>query len=82
MSKAKILIIDDNKSVLSALDILLKFEYDHVKTISDPNLITSLVSLKDYDIALLDMNFTTSINSGNEGIYWLREIKKEHRIYP
>ena len=76
MLKAKILIIDDNKSVLSALEILLKYEYEHVKTIADPNLITSLVSLKDYDIVLLDMNFTARINSGNEGIFWLREIRK------
>ncbi len=76
MLKAKILIIDDNKSVLSALDILLKCEYKHVHTLSDPNLITSLPTLKEFDVVLLDMNFTASINSGNEGIYWLREIKK------
>jgi len=76
MSEGKILIIDDNKSVLSALEILLQFEYKEVKTISNPNQITSLLNLKEYDIVLLDMNFSAGVNTGNEGLFWLKEIKK------
>jgi len=76
ISEGKILIIDDNKSVLSALEILLQFEYKEVKTISNPNQITSLLNLKEYDVVLLDMNFSAGVNTGNEGLFWLKEIKK------
>lgn len=75
MTSAHILIIDDNKSILSALDLLLRFEYDAVDSISNPNQIPSL-ELDRYDVVLLDMNFSAGVNTGNEGLYWLREIKK------
>ena len=77
MLDAKILIIDDNKSVLSALEILLQFEYQTVKTISNPNQISSFPGLDTYDIVMLDMNFSAGVNTGNEGIFWLREIRKK-----
>ena len=77
MLDAKVLVIDDNKSVLSALEILLQFEYQLVKSISNPNQISSFPDLKDYDIVLLDMNFSAGVNTGNEGLYWLREIRKK-----
>ncbi len=77
MVDAKILVIDDNKSVLSALEILLQFEYRSVTTIANPNRISSFQDMKDYDIVLLDMNFSAGVNSGNEGLFWLREIQKK-----
>ncbi|TMM52124.1 sigma-54-dependent Fis family transcriptional regulator [Maribacter algarum] len=77
MLDSKILVIDDNKSVLSALEILLQFEYKTVKTISNPNQISSFPDLTDFDIVLLDMNFSAGVNTGNEGLFWLREIRKK-----
>ncbi|NER17351.1 sigma-54-dependent transcriptional regulator [Spongiivirga citrea] len=77
MQKAKILIIDDNKSVLSALEILLQFEYESVEAISNPNQISSYPKLEEFDIVLLDMNFSAGVNTGNEGLFWLKEIKKK-----
>ncbi len=77
MLDSKILVIDDNKSVLSALEILLQFEYKTVKTISNPNQISSFPDLTDFDIVLLDMNFSAGVNTGNEGLFWLREIQKK-----
>ncbi len=77
MVDAKILVIDDNKSVLSALEILLQFEYKTVKTIFNPNQITSFPDLADFDIVMLDMNFSAGVNTGNEGLFWLREIQKK-----
>ncbi|MFK7812860.1 MAG: sigma-54-dependent transcriptional regulator [Maribacter sp.] len=77
MLDAKILVIDDNKSVLSALEILLQFEYSSVNTLSNPNQISSYPKLKECDIVLLDMNFSAGVNTGNEGLYWLREIRKK-----
>lgn len=77
MPDTKILVIDDNKSVLSALEILLQFEYKSVTTLSNPNQISSFANLDSYDIVLLDMNFSAGVNTGNEGLFWLREIRKK-----
>lgn len=76
MTQAKILVVDDNKSVLSALEILLQFEYSKVQSLSNPNQLSSFPLLEEIDIVLLDMNFSAGVNTGNEGLYWLREIKK------
>ena len=77
MTKANILVVDDNKSVLSALEILLQFEYESVQTLVNPNQISSYPNFDKIDIVLLDMNFSAGINSGNEGLFWLKEIKKK-----
>lgn len=74
MKEAKILVVDDNKSILSALDLLLSNSYKKLKCISTPNTLISELKLDSYDVVLLDMNFKAGINTGNEGIYWLNQI--------
>lgn len=76
MKTGKILIVDDNKGALSALSMLLQFEFEIVKTLSSPNLIQSQLRQEEFDIVLLDMNFSAGVNTGNEGLFWLCEIKK------
>lgn len=76
MAKGNVLIVDDNKSILSALDILLSSEFQSVTTLSDPNQIPTELRKKDYNLVVLDMNFNAGINTGNEGIYWLGRIKE------
>lgn len=78
MQNGKILIVDDNKNTLSALKMLLQLEFESVVAIANPNLILSELQKADMDIVLLDMNFSAGINTGNEGLYWLGEIKKTH----
>ncbi len=73
---SKILIVDDNKNALSALKMLLQCEFETVVTINSPNQITAELRKTDFDVVLLDMNFSAGINTGNEGIFWLGEIKK------
>jgi DNA-binding NtrC family response regulator len=75
-NKGKILIVDDNKELLSALGMFLKQHFKEVRTEKNPNLIPSLVSENNYDIILLDMNFKAGVSTGNEGIYWMHEILK------
>lgn len=75
-SKGKILIADDDKNILKSLSILLDNEFETVDTLSNPNLIISQYQNHNYDIVLLDMNFSAGLNTGNEGIYWLNEIIK------
>jgi DNA-binding NtrC family response regulator len=76
MQKGNILIVDDNKSILSTLEILLSPEFQNVTTIANPNQIPSELKRKDYNLVILDMNFSAGVNSGNEGIYWLGRIKE------
>lgn len=78
MQKGNILIVDDNKSIISTLEILLGPEFDCVKGITNPNRIPEELRVGNYNLVILDMNFQAGINSGNEGIYWLNQIKKSH----
>lgn len=72
----KILIVDDKKSVLTALEMLIQTEFDQVITLNNPKTLMSTIESTKVGIVLLDMNFTTGINNGNEGIFWLNEILK------
>jgi DNA-binding NtrC family response regulator len=74
--KGNILVIDDNKSILSALEILLIPEFHEVTLLSNPNQILNELSKKEYNLVILDMNFKAGVNTGNEGIYWLERIKE------
>jgi DNA-binding NtrC family response regulator len=72
-----ILIVDDNTSVLNSLQLLLKRYFRSVTPINTPNQIPYILSTKNIDVVLLDMNFTAGVNTGNEGIFWLRKILKQ-----
>jgi DNA-binding NtrC family response regulator len=72
----KILIVDDKKSVLTALEMLIQTEFDQVITLNNPKTLMSTIESAKVGIVLLDMNFTAGINNGNEGIFWLNEILK------
>ena len=75
-SKAKILVVDDNSGIRAALKVLLPLHFSQVELIPSPKeLVTKLADFRP-DVVLLDMNFHTDINTGNEGLFWLSEIKK------
>ena len=76
LKNASILVLDDDKDVLTAISLLLKKEVREVITEKNPENLLNLVKKHSFDIILLDMNFHASINTGNEGIYWLRRIKE------
>lgn len=82
MKSGHILVVDDNKNVLSALRILLGSHFAKVTLLSTPNLLLSSLREAKPDIVLLDMNFSAGINSGNEGLYWLSEVKKFDKDIP
>jgi len=75
-SKGKLLLVDDNLSVLKSLNLYLKNKFESITTLRNPNQIPSLMEQTDFDIIVLDMNFKTGENTGNEGLYWLRRIVK------
>lgn len=76
LKTASILVIDDDVDVLTAVRLLLKPEVKEIVTEKNPENIRSILSKQDFDVILLDMNFNSSINTGNEGIFWLKKIKE------
>lgn len=70
-----ILIVDDNRNILTTVRMLLESVFANIITIANPNSIPAKLREEHPDVVLLDMNFSSGINSGNEGLFWLREIK-------
>src|SRR5438045_363985 len=76
LKNASILIIDDDPDVLTAVRLLLKTEVKEVVTEKNPENLKWHLSKDQFDVILLDMNFSSSINTGNEGFYWLGKIRE------
>lgn len=82
MATGNILIVDDNKSVLASLELLLENEFRSVKTATRPDQIKTILTANSIDVVILDMNFSAGINNGNEGLYWLKCILKDFPSLP
>lgn len=79
LKAASVLVIDDDVDVLTAVRLLLRPEVHEIVIEKNPENLRSILSKKSFDVILLDMNFNSSINTGNEGIFWLKRIKEEYR---
>jgi len=73
---SKILIVDDDKDILLTTRIVLKNDFEIIRTESDPFKLQQILLQEEFDVILLDMNFSTGSTSGKEGIHWLKEILK------
>lgn len=76
MLPGTVLIVDDNPSVLTSLELLLESGFRQVETVSDPNRIIAVLDRTVPDLVILDMNFSAGVNTGNEGLFWLRRIQE------
>jgi DNA-binding NtrC family response regulator len=74
MIKGTLLIVDENKSDQNALNRVLQPEVEKLISLANPNRIHEILSQNEVDIVLLEMNFLAGVNSGNEGLFWMREI--------
>jgi len=75
MLKGNLLVVDDDVKVLESLELFLDLEFKNVHFISNPNLIPDFLRKNKVQVVLLDMNFNAGRNTGNEGLYWLKQIK-------
>ena len=82
MQKGRILVVDDNKGIQSALELLLAPVCKSVNCIDSPNRLVPILEAGNIDLILLDMNFSAGVNSGNEGLYWLKRIKEINADIP
>ncbi|SNU04798.1 regulatory protein, Fis family [Prevotellaceae bacterium MN60] len=77
-----ILIVDDNPSILTALRYCLDTTFSRILTLDKPDDILKTMAQESIDLVLLDMNFTLGVNNGQEGLLWLRTIRKHHPQMP
>ncbi|MGN0218077.1 MAG: response regulator, partial [Bacteroidaceae bacterium] len=78
----KILAVDDNAAILTALKFCLGGAFESVVTLSDPTRILSTLERENISAVLLDMNFTLGVNTGHDGLLWLRTIRKKFPHIP
>ena len=77
-----ILVVDDNLAILTALKICLAGAFRRVLTLESPDNLVATLKKEDVDVVLLDMNFSLGVNTGQDGLFWLRTIKKLHPNTP
>jgi DNA-binding NtrC family response regulator len=76
LKNTSILVIDDDPDVLIAIKMLLKSQVKEVVIEKNPNNLISVLKKSKFDVVILDMNYDSVVNTGNEGIYWLTKIKE------
>ena len=74
--KRTLLVVDDNKDILASVKLLMKSRVDEVVASSNPDEIPALMRRHSPQVVLLDMNFRAAVNTGNEGLYWLKEVRR------
>ena len=77
-----ILVIDDNEAILTALRYCLSGTFQRVLTMTSPDSVLKKLSQEEVSLVLLDMNFSLGVNSGQDGLFWLRAIRKHHPELP
>ena len=77
-----ILIVDDNPAILTALKICIAGVFTHIVTLSSTDRLVATMSEERVDVVLLDMNFSLGVNTGQDGLFWLRTLKKLHPDTP
>lgn len=78
-----IVVVDDNPTILTALKICLTAEFERIVTLTSPDtLVSTLSNVEQVDVVLLDMNFSLGVNTGQDGLFWLRTLKKLHPDTP
>lgn len=81
-SYGTVLIVDDNTAILTALRYCLDTTFERILTLEKPDDILKTMAQETIDMVLLDMNFTLGVNNGQEGLFWLRTIHKQHPQTP
>ena len=75
LHKARILLADDQPDVLQALRLLLKAEGCEIDTATSPAGVLAAVDARDFDVAIIDLNYTRDTTSGLEGLSLLSKLQ-------
>jgi DNA-binding NtrC family response regulator len=81
-SNHRVLIADDQPDVLEALRLLLKAEGFHIESATSPASIVSTIEARDFDVVIMDLNYSRDTTSGQEGLDLLTRIQAIDSILP
>jgi DNA-binding NtrC family response regulator len=81
-STPRVLIADDQQDVLEALRLLLKSEGFQIDAVTSPDQIMTSIEAKDFDVALIDLNYTRDTTSGQEGLDLLNQLQSLDSTLP
>lgn len=76
MKHGTLLIVDDNRNILTTVKMVTENTFERIICMTSPSGLLTRIREDHPDLVLLDMNFHSGVNNGNEGLYWLREIKR------
>ena len=74
--KGSLLVVDDNRAILTAVKMLAEAQFASIETIATPAALPARLREMKPDVVLLDMNFRSGVNNGGEGLFWLGETKR------
>ena len=76
MKHGTLLVVDDNRNILTTVKMVTENTFERIICMTSPSGLLTRIREDHPDVVLLDMNFHSGVNNGNEGLYWLREIKR------
>ena len=79
---ARVLIADDQRDILEALQLLLKSEGFQVQSVTSPAAVLAAVAEADFDAALIDLNYARDTTSGQEGLDLLARLQTDDPALP
>jgi DNA-binding NtrC family response regulator len=81
-SKTRILIADDQQDVLEAMRLLLKGEGFEVQSVTSPAAVVRAIESHDFDVVVIDLNYSRDTTSGREGLDLLSQIRSIDEALP
>jgi DNA-binding NtrC family response regulator len=78
----RILIADDQTDVLEALRLLLKGEGYQIEAVTSPAAVVTALETRDFDVVIMDLNYTRDTTSGQEGLDLLSRIRAIDSVLP
>lgn len=77
-----VLVVDDNESIFTTLEICLDGVFERILTLTNPDKILATLEQEHIDVILLDMNFSLGVNNGQEGLLWVQAVHRRHPNVP
>ena len=78
----RILVADDQADVLEALRLLLKAEGYQIETVKSPAAVMKAIEARDFDLAIIDLNYSRDTTSGQEGLDLLAKLQAADATLP
>ena len=74
--RIRVLVADDQPHILEAVELLLEPQGIHVECVRSPQLLLEALGQSDYDVLLIDLNYTRDTTSGQEGLDLLARLQE------